>query len=143
MLPINLEKLKISCWSLAHWLLICLLFGVTTAHSQNTLTVLLFLFTSFLPMLFHTKHTHKIRDKLQLGQLIFYLCTDWNAKLFLLFIVHSLGNASFIQKSTAKQHKWRTAVLPMLIAAHIRLKEPRKKERKKPYLSWEQSSNRL
>lgn len=47
-----------------------------------------------------------------------------------------MGYASFMQKSVAEQHKGRTAALRVLIAAHIRLRNPERKENKQnaPFL---------
>lgn len=55
---------------------------------------------------------------------------------FFLFTIHSVGYASFIQESRAEQHKGRTAVLHVLIAAHIKLRNPERKENKQnaPFL---------
>lgn len=55
---------------------------------------------------------------------------------FFLFTIHSVGYASFVQKSTAEQHKGRTAVLHVLIVAHIKLRNPERKKNKQnaPFL---------
>lgn len=99
----------------------CLLFGIIAVHSQNTLS-------HFIPSLLLAK-THKLSYELELGQRWCFTFTEMQNYSFW-FVQSSLsGKCQLYQASVAEQYKGRTGALPLLLAAHIRLRSPERKEK--------------